>query len=398
MFKKFKRKIKIKITFNLLSKISFLSWAVFVLLFIYLGSSESQSIKALSGFILPVILLGTLSFILGFVCLSLSRGKIKKIQKKESKEHIKIIENESPNKFLAILLALIILFSAFLYVKAENNEKNLKDKNFKSNLKPTPNKLLQPTSTLKPKTQVTTDTNNTGSQVDCIGPDGKQFRTSMDECKKLNEKWGKPVNYMTNCNIHVSCGGGIVRMSKSQCDQPCSGLPNNTQKTNNQSGSGSGISLKPLVACRVSYPCTGNSYTYQMYEDTCFEAQQSALSICNSPNPVIPTQQTVTSITSISQSDIDRCKAEVRREIQSLTQGCYIKFQGSAAEGCVSIYQSRGSSQLANCEKYSTHTPIVDNIQPPTPKCYATWEEYFNAHPNYAPQNIQYISGSPPCD
>jgi len=34
----------------------------------------------------------------------------------------------------------------------------------------------------------------------------------------------------------------------------------------------------------------------------------------------------------------------------------------------------------------------------PTPKCYATWDEYFNAHPNYAPQNITGMSTTPPCD
>lgn len=34
----------------------------------------------------------------------------------------------------------------------------------------------------------------------------------------------------------------------------------------------------------------------------------------------------------------------------------------------------------------------------PTQKCYATWDEYFNAHPNYAPQNIKYVGGTPPCD
>lgn len=39
-------------------------------------------------------------------------------------------------------------------------------------------------------------------------------------------------------------------------------------------------------------------------------------------------------------------------------------------------------------------TPFVA----PTQKCYATWDEYFNAHPNYAPQNIQGMSGTPPCD
>lgn len=32
----------------------------------------------------------------------------------------------------------------------------------------------------------------------------------------------------------------------------------------------------------------------------------------------------------------------------------------------------------------------------PVTRCYTTWEEYFTAHPNYAPQNIQ--GGTPPCD
>lgn len=34
----------------------------------------------------------------------------------------------------------------------------------------------------------------------------------------------------------------------------------------------------------------------------------------------------------------------------------------------------------------------------PTQKCYATWDDYFSAHPNYAPQNIKGMSGTPPCD
>ncbi len=35
---------------------------------------------------------------------------------------------------------------------------------------------------------------------------------------------------------------------------------------------------------------------------------------------------------------------------------------------------------------------------PPTTKCYSSWAEYFAAHPNYAPQNITEMSGTPPCD
>lgn len=33
----------------------------------------------------------------------------------------------------------------------------------------------------------------------------------------------------------------------------------------------------------------------------------------------------------------------------------------------------------------------------PTPRCYASWTEYFNAHPSYSSNNITQV-GSPPCD
>lgn len=140
---------KIRITFSLLSQISFILWVVTFLFFLFLVSSNYESNKILSNLIFPVILFGVLTFTLGFTFLFLSKADNKKSQKKENKITTKNIENETPKKFLIILLALVILFSAFLYVRAEKNEKELRNKNFKSNLKPTPT-ALQPTPTLKP--------------------------------------------------------------------------------------------------------------------------------------------------------------------------------------------------------------------------------------------------------
>ncbi len=60
--------------------------------------------------------------------------------------------------------------------------------------------------------------NNNSGNIECIGPDGKNFWTSLDECKKLNEKWGKPLDYMVNCNIHQDCGGGSRRLKLSECN------------------------------------------------------------------------------------------------------------------------------------------------------------------------------------
>lgn len=79
--------------------------------------------------------------------------------------------------------------------------------------------------------------NNASNQIECIGPDEKTFTTTMEKCTELNEKWGSPLDYMTNCNIDPDCGGGTIRMSKSQCDKPCSGLEDKINTTNSNSNS-----------------------------------------------------------------------------------------------------------------------------------------------------------------
>lgn len=83
---------------------------------------------------------------------------------------------------------------------------------------------ITPKKTVKTNNTQNTNTNtNQGSQIDCIGPDGLQFKTTMEECKKLNETWGKPVDYMVNCNYSDLCadGGGVRYIKKSECDKPC---------------------------------------------------------------------------------------------------------------------------------------------------------------------------------
>jgi hypothetical protein len=93
---------------------------------------------------------------------------------------------------------------------------------------------------------------NNGNQVECIGPDGKHFNTTLEECKKFNESWGKSVDYMLNCNIHPDCGGGTVWMSKSQCEKPCSGQTNKAS-TNTQTTSSSTSNNSSKTATFLSY-------------------------------------------------------------------------------------------------------------------------------------------------
>lgn len=87
------------------------------------------------------------------------------------------------------------------------------------------NALSHPEATIfsQNKAKTVNQVQNNNNQIECIGPDGKHFDTTMDKCVELNEKWGKKVDYMTNCNIQPECGGGTELMAKSQCDLPCSG-------------------------------------------------------------------------------------------------------------------------------------------------------------------------------
>lgn len=83
---------------------------------------------------------------------------------------------------------------------------------------PTPTLIREITSTPKPKIQNTPKTENTGSQIDCIGPDGKHFKTTEAECKKFNESWGnKTGNNQTTLNNNQNSTGSNTDSSKVNC-------------------------------------------------------------------------------------------------------------------------------------------------------------------------------------
>lgn len=108
----------------------------------------------------------------------------------------------------------------------------------------------------------TTNINNTnsvqGNKIDCVGPDGKQFKTTMEECKSLNEKWGKSVDYVVDCIFPSECGGGTHTMKKSECDKPCQPINGNSNPApqapkNNTSGS------------QLNFYCYNNTTKYSYY-------------------------------------------------------------------------------------------------------------------------------------
>lgn len=115
----------------------------------------------------------------------------KKINPKKKIKNDKAIKEDVPKRFLTILLGLAILFSTGLYTRAENMEKEIKNKEFKSNPTPTPT-ILQPSPT--PKLKSKTKESITPTQTNNLDP-------------------------IITCNVHTNCGGGSKQMKKSECDQ-----------------------------------------------------------------------------------------------------------------------------------------------------------------------------------
>lgn len=114
--------------------------------------------------------------------------------------------------------------------------------------------ITTPSPTSKPKISNSNVSSGVSSgSIECIGPDGKHFNTSMADCKSLNEKWGKPLDYMTNCNYPAECGGGTRRESYSECMKPCTrtSTVNSNQTTQQSSGNN-------------TY-CWSNTYNYGYY-------------------------------------------------------------------------------------------------------------------------------------
>lgn len=124
-----------------------------------------------------------------------------------------------------------------------------------------------PSATPQPK-KITVQTSQNSNNVDCVGPDGKQFSTTMAECKTLNEKWGKTVDYIVDCSISDQCGGGSIKMKNSECDNAiCCIYPNNPVFMRDKSKCVSSTSTKTQttstsskVAFTTNYASTKGTY------------------------------------------------------------------------------------------------------------------------------------------
>lgn len=208
--------------------ISFWSWLssiLFFVLFLIMIGVKGWNFQnpIVGGVVIGDIVFGVLSCLTFFISVILTRGRSTVKKKGRNKSSL--------SKFFlysTIIFLLLLSIGLSLQNRMEMNAK-------KETSKVEPTIIKQPTAT---PTVYLSQTNNSvveSNKIDCVGPDDKEFKTTMEECTKLNVQWGKSVNYMVDCKIHADCGGGVIRMSKIQCDKPCSGLPipNTNQKTQN---------------------------------------------------------------------------------------------------------------------------------------------------------------------
>jgi len=180
-----------------------------------------------------------------------------------------------------------------------------------------------------PKVTYTNNTKTTSKNIDCVGPDGKHFQTTQKECEDFNNAWGSTKKSNTSTNNKI---------------------PTNIAPINNG---------KPLITCKVNYPCTGNSYTYQVDADYCNTIQQSAASMCNTFSTgntttyvtPTPSQEQMQATVDQYNSNVQSCRNSAVSQYNIAKQNCNVQFGGSssAGEACLTIAKNNYDSSYQNC-------------------------------------------------
>lgn len=294
------------------------SWLISMLSFFVFIYVMKNNLSSHEGLILIAILLSILFGMVFFIGLAISL--IRESKRKQSRNYL----------FLSVIS--FFLFFGILYnfdtVEASLGLTHKKTSNtlvrntpvptIKPTILPTP----QPTTTTVVKTQK----NNSG-QIECIGPDGKKFITTMEDCKSLNEKWGKPVDYMINCNIHPDCGGGTEYMAKSECEKPCSGKNiKNEQPT---------IVVQENPTTGLDYYCYNNTEKYSYYT---VSGEQ-----CNKDN----VRSACLSLT--KSVYYDPCMDECLRDANDQSSYCIYNLSGIEQDECLEEKDSIHQSCMDSC-------------------------------------------------
>src|SRR3989344_1434947 len=179
----------------------------------------------------------------------------------------------------AVALFFFVILTGIYHNRADILSYFLEKPKFSPTLIPTKYPTLQPTITQIVQNNVQgVQTQIISNQIDCIGPDNKQFKTTLKECEDLNRKWGNEPDYMVNCQIHVKCGGGTIYLKKSECDKTyCCFYPDGrnvfyrdkSQCTNSNISS----NQNSLIDCTV------NGKTFKATANECIDAKNLKQSI-----------------------------------------------------------------------------------------------------------------------
>ena len=91
----------------------------------------------------------------------------------------------------AVALFFLVILTGIYHNRADILSYFLEKPKFSPTLIPTKYPTLQPTITQIVQNNVQgVQTQIISNQIDCIGPDNKQFKTTMKECEDLNRKYG----------------------------------------------------------------------------------------------------------------------------------------------------------------------------------------------------------------
>jgi hypothetical protein len=277
---------------------------------------------------------------------------------KKDKDKDTLFITEFPNReavvFLASMFLGIYLFTFAVvnsYAKTNGLEKKYLTNPLNWFLPESKDKIIStPTITIAPppkltptsNPKLTTQTNNTNNnQIECIGPDGKHFNTSMSECEKLNKSWGHNTDYLVNCNVSSNCGGGTKYIRKSECDNSvCCQIGSNwilytskqkcsSDQTNQYKGN---YTYPTLIPFSTMKPLP--TYSYQVPQSyaspTMTDAQ--AQSLIDQHN-----------------SQVSLCRGQVVSKFAGLIQSCNQYGGSSAAEACRSIYEKQRQAEYNSC-------------------------------------------------
>ncbi|MFH2062279.1 MAG: hypothetical protein ABIJ43_04820 [Candidatus Beckwithbacteria bacterium] len=173
---------------------------------------------------------------------------------------------------LMILLVPTVAYAGSIFEEQKANQEKQKIDTLSTKSVVSSPPISQPKNEVQQDSQVKT--------IDCVGPDGKQFKTSETECKKLNEAWGKQADYMINCNISSNCGGGTTYIKKSECDNSvCCQIGDKWvfYKDKNQCNKDQESNQPSYNYPTYTYPTTNNNPSNQAVDNSAYNRDQQSI-------------------------------------------------------------------------------------------------------------------------